>query len=84
MRDAQVEHVLILTAPQAIGGLDADNSSGNGPVKARAARGTDTDCTNLQRLVIGVVYFGLVLGLSWFGSTVFDELPQLVREAMGD
>jgi len=52
-------------------------------LRARAPR-TDTDCTNLQRLVIGVVYFGLVLGLSWFGSTVFDELPQLVREAMGD
>jgi len=52
-------------------------------LRARAPR-TDLDCTNLQRTVIGIVYFGLVLGLSWFGSTIFDELPSLVREAMGD
>ncbi len=52
-------------------------------LRARMPR-TDLDCTMLQRLLVAVVYFGLVLGLAWFGSTTFSELPRLVRESMGD
>jgi Zn-dependent protease len=52
-------------------------------LRARAPR-TDTACTTLQRVVVGIGYFILVLGLAWFGSTTFEELPRLVRESMGD
>jgi Zn-dependent protease len=52
-------------------------------VRARAPR-TDTDCTTLQRVIIGVGYIVLIIGLAYFGSTTFDELPRLVRESMGD
>jgi hypothetical protein len=52
-------------------------------IRARAPR-TDLGCTNRQRVMIAVVYFVLVIGLAWFGSTTFDELPRLVRESMGD
>lgn len=52
-------------------------------VRARAPR-TDDACTNLQRVLVAIGYIGLVLGLAWFSSTTFDELPRLVRESMGD
>ena len=34
--------------------------------------------------MVAIVYIGLILGLAWFSSTTFDELPRLVRESMGD
>jgi Zn-dependent protease len=52
-------------------------------LRARAPR-TDLGCTTPQRLVVGIGYFVLVIGLAWFGSTTFEELPRLVRAAMGD
>jgi Zn-dependent protease len=52
-------------------------------LRARAPR-TDTACTTPQRVMISIGYFALVIGLAWFGSTTFDELPRLVRESMGD
>jgi hypothetical protein len=52
-------------------------------LRARAPR-TDTACTMTQRVAVGLGYFILVIGLAWFGSTTFDELPRLVRESMGD
>jgi hypothetical protein len=52
-------------------------------LRARAPR-TDLVCTTRQRVVVAIVYFVLVTGLAWFGSTTFDELPRLVRESMGD
>lgn len=52
-------------------------------LRARAPR-TDLECTSPQRVMIAIGYFALVLGLAWFGSTTFEELPRLVRESMGD
>ena len=52
-------------------------------LRARAPR-TDDACTGAERIVVGVAYFVLVIGLAYFGSTTFDELPRLVRESMGD
>jgi len=52
-------------------------------IRARAPR-TDLGCTTLQRVIVGVGYFVLVIGLAWFGITTFEELPRLVRESMGD
>jgi Zn-dependent protease len=52
-------------------------------IRARAPR-TDLPCTTPQRVMVAVGYFVLVIGLAWFGSTTFDELPRLVRESMGD
>jgi len=52
-------------------------------LRARAPR-TDTGCTTTQRLLVGIGYFVLVIGLAWFGSTTFEEMPRLVRESMGD
>jgi Zn-dependent protease len=52
-------------------------------LRARAPR-TDLACTTPQRVLIAIGYFALVLGLAWFGSTTFEELPRLVRESMGD
>jgi Zn-dependent protease len=52
-------------------------------IRARAPR-TDTACTPPQRVIIGVGYVVLVIGLAYFGSTTFEKLPSLVREAMGD
>lgn len=52
-------------------------------LRARAPR-TDLACTTLQRVIVGLGYFILVIGLAYFGSTTFDELPRLVRESMGD
>jgi Zn-dependent protease len=52
-------------------------------LRARAPR-TDVDCTNHQRVVIGVGYFLLVIGLAWLSSTTFAVMPELVRNAMGD
>jgi Zn-dependent protease len=52
-------------------------------LRARSPR-TDLPCTPRQRLMIGIGYFALVIGLAWFGSTTFQELPRLVRESMGD
>jgi Zn-dependent protease len=52
-------------------------------IRARAPR-TDTGCTPKQRITIGAIYIVLLVGLAWFGSSTFDELPRLVRESMGD
>ena len=54
-------------------------------LRARAPR-TDLPLSNAQRIMVAVAYIGLVLGLAWFGSTTFHELPKLVRgpEGMGD
>jgi hypothetical protein len=52
-------------------------------LRARMPR-TDSDCTNRQRLIIGIGYFALVIGLGWFSSTTFSVMPELVRNAMGD
>jgi Zn-dependent protease len=52
-------------------------------IRARAPR-TDTACTTRQRTMMSIGFFVLVLGLAYFGSTTFEELPRLVRESMGD
>lgn len=52
-------------------------------LRARAPR-TDLGCATPQRVIVGIGYFVLVVGLAWFGSTTFEELPRLVRESMGD
>ena len=52
-------------------------------LRARAPR-TDDACTGQQRIAIALAYFLLVIGLAWFSSTTFEELPRLVRESMGD
>ena len=52
-------------------------------LRARAPR-TDLGCTTRQRVLIGFGYFVLVIGLAWVGSTTFEEMPRLVRAAMGD
>jgi Zn-dependent protease len=52
-------------------------------LRARAPR-EDLGCTGRQRLIVAIVYFGLVLALAWFGSTTYDSLSRLVPEAMGD
>ena len=52
-------------------------------IRARAPR-TDTACTLKQRAMMSIGFFVLVLGLAYFSSTTFDELPRLVRESMGD
>lgn len=52
-------------------------------IRARAPR-TDLGCTHAQRVLIAVAYFVLILGLAWFSSTTFEQLPSLVRESMGD
>ena len=52
-------------------------------LRARAPR-TDLPCTTPQRVMVAIGYIGLIFGLAWFGSTTFDQLPQLVRESMGD
>jgi len=52
-------------------------------VRARAPR-TDIACTTPQRVMIGLGYIVLVIGLAYFGSTTFEDLPRLVRASMGD
>ena len=52
-------------------------------ILGRAPR-TDLPLTTAQRVMVAVGYIGLILGLAWFGSTTFDQLPRLVRESMGD
>jgi hypothetical protein len=52
-------------------------------LRARAPR-TDLACTPRQRWAISLVYFVLVLALAYFASTLFENLPRLVRENMGD
>jgi Zn-dependent protease len=52
-------------------------------IRARAPR-TDLACATPQRLAVGIGYFVLVIGLAWFGSTTFEEMPSLVHAAMGD
>jgi hypothetical protein len=52
-------------------------------IRARAPR-EDLILTGRQRLGVALVYFVLVLGLAWFGSTAFQSLSHLVPEAMGD
>jgi Zn-dependent protease len=52
-------------------------------LRARAPR-TDNTIGPKSRWVASVLYFALVLGLAYAASTMFDELPRLVRENMGD
>jgi len=52
-------------------------------LRARAPR-TDLACTPRQRWAGSLVYFVLVLALAYFASTLFENLPRLVRENMGD
>jgi Zn-dependent protease len=52
-------------------------------LRARAPR-TDTACTTPQRVMVGAGYIVLIIGLAYFGSTTFEDLPKLVRESMGD
>ena len=52
-------------------------------IRARAPR-TDLGCTTRQRWIVSITYFVLVLALAYFASTLFDNLPSLVRENMGD
>jgi Zn-dependent protease len=51
-------------------------------LRARAPR-TDLALSNGQRVMVAIGYIVLILGLAWFGSTTFQELPQLVRGPMG-
>jgi Zn-dependent protease len=52
-------------------------------LRTRAPR-EDIACTGMQRLLVALIYFGLVLALAWFGSAAFVALSRLVPEAMGD
>jgi Zn-dependent protease len=52
-------------------------------LRARAPR-EDLNCTNLQRGIVAVVYFAIVLLLAHFGSSTYEALARLVPEAMGD
>lgn len=52
-------------------------------LRARAPR-TDVECTPRQRWAVSILYFVLVLALAYFATTLFDHLPRLVREDMGD
>ncbi len=52
-------------------------------IRARAPR-TDLGCTTIQRVVIGVGYFVLVIMLAQMASKTFDVLPTLVHAAMAD
>ena len=52
-------------------------------LRARVPR-TDLECTTRQRAMVSIGYFVLVIGLAWVGSTTFEEMPRLVRAAMGD
>ena len=52
-------------------------------LRARVPR-TDLGCTTPQRLAVAIGYFVLVVGLAWIGSTIFEEMPGLIRESMGD
>ena len=51
-------------------------------IRARAPR-TDHECSVPQRLLIAVLFFGTVIGLAYFGSTLFESLPALVRGVNG-
>jgi Zn-dependent protease len=52
-------------------------------IRARAPR-TDLGCTPKQRWTISIAYFAVVIALAYFGSQMFENLPRLVRENMGD
>jgi len=52
-------------------------------LRARAPR-TDLGCTTPQRVLVGIGYFVLVIGLALVGSHTFEVMPRLVRAAMGD
>jgi Zn-dependent protease len=52
-------------------------------LRARAPR-TDLGATNSQRLIMSLGYFILVIGLAWFGSTIFSAMPQVVLDSKGD
>lgn len=52
-------------------------------IRARAPR-TDTGTSTLHSAMVSTMYFALVLGLTWFSSTTFETLPELVRASMGD
>ncbi len=52
-------------------------------ITARAPQ-LDLVCTKRQRLAACIGYFGLVILLAWLGTRTFQELPDLVRDVMGD
>jgi hypothetical protein len=52
-------------------------------LRARVPR-TDNSIGTKSRWVASVLYFALVIGLAYAATTMFDELPRLVRENMGD
>ena len=52
-------------------------------IRGRAPQ-EDLACTPRQRLIVAVVYLVLVLLLGYLGTTTFEALPRLVRDAMGD
>jgi Zn-dependent protease len=52
-------------------------------LRARAPR-TDLQCTPAQRWTASILYFVLIIGLAHAASAMFENLPQLVRENMGD
>jgi len=52
-------------------------------LRARLPR-TDLECSTPQRALMSIGYFVLVIGLAWVASATFEEMPRLVRAAMGD
>jgi hypothetical protein len=52
-------------------------------LRARAPR-TDNQLGVKGRWLASLLYFALILGLAWAATAMFDELPRLVRENMGD
>jgi hypothetical protein len=52
-------------------------------LRARAPR-TDDQIGPKSRWVASVLYFALVIGLAYAATAMFNELPRLVRENMGD
>jgi hypothetical protein len=51
-----------------------------------SARATQVDqlCSTRQRLIANLGYFALALLLAWLGNKTFAELPELIRDTMGD
>jgi hypothetical protein len=52
-------------------------------ITARARR-ADLTCNSQQRWVINVLFFALVLFLSYLSSATFQWLPEIIRDTMGD
>ena len=52
-------------------------------LRARAPR-TDLQIGSKSRWVASILYFALVIGLAYFATQMFDDLPRLVRADKGD